>query len=85
MPHIADFDADQKFDCLLHIVQLMKIDDKIYQSEIDFCGRMTIKLGYKPGVTADLSAYIYSDPTIVTKKSYLRALADEHLITMPRK
>jgi hypothetical protein len=85
MPDIANFDPDEKFDCLFNVVQLMKIDGKVYQSEIDFCERVAIKLGYKPGVIANLSAYIYSDPTIVTKKSYLRGLADEHLIPMKRK
>jgi hypothetical protein len=84
MPDIANFDPDEKFDCLFNVVQLMKIDGKVYQSEIDFCERVAIKLGYKPGVIANLSAYIYSDPTIVTKKSYLRGLADEHLIPMKR-
>lgn len=85
VPDIANFDPDEKFDCLFNVVQLMKIDGKVYQSEIDFCERVAIKLGYKPGVIADLSAYIYSDPNIVTRKSYLRGLADEHLIPMKRK
>ncbi|MFY0650647.1 MAG: TerB family tellurite resistance protein [Cyclobacteriaceae bacterium] len=85
MPDIRDFDPEDKFDCLFNVVQLMKIDGKVHQSEIDFCERVAMKLGYKPGVIADLSAYIYSDPNIITKKSFLRATADEHLIPMKRK
>jgi len=85
IPDIADFDTDEKFDCLFNVVQLMKVDGKVFQSEIDFCERVAINLGYKPGVIAELSAYIYSDPQITTKKSYLRGLADEHLIPKAKK
>jgi hypothetical protein len=85
LPDIANFDPDEKFDCLFNAVQLMKVDGKVFQSEIDFCERVAIKLGYKPGVIAELSAYIYSDPKITTKKSYLRGLADEHLISITKK
>ena len=42
----------------------MKVDSKIHEKEIEFCERLALKLGYKPGVIADLSAYIYSDPEI---------------------
>ena len=59
IPDITNLKPEEKFDWLFNIVQLMKIDGKVYQSEIDFCERVAIKLGYKPGVIADLSAYIY--------------------------
>ncbi|UXP31856.1 TerB family tellurite resistance protein [Reichenbachiella agarivorans] len=72
--------ADTKFEYLFNLVQLMKVDGKVFQSEIDFCERIAIKLGYKPAVIADLSAYIYSDPNISTNRNFLRSIADEHLI-----
>ena len=71
---------DEKFNYLFNVVQLMKSDKKVHQKEIDFCERIAIKLGYKPGVIADLSAYVYSDPAIMTKRSILRSIADQHLI-----
>ncbi|MEQ6121309.1 TerB family tellurite resistance protein [Reichenbachiella sp. MALMAid0571] len=83
MPSISNLDPEMKFDYLYNIVQLMKIDGKVFQSEIDFCEKVALRLGYKPGVIADLSAYIYSDPNINTNKDYLRSIADGHLI--PRK
>ena len=73
---------EEKFDHLFNIVQLMKIDKKVHQKEIDFCERVAMKLGYKPGVIADLSAYVYSDPAIMTKRSVLRSIADQHLIPL---
>jgi hypothetical protein len=78
--NLIDLHPEEKFEYLFNIVQLMKIDGKVFQSEIEFCEKIALKLGYKPGVIADLSAYIYSDPNISTKKSFLRSIADENLI-----
>lgn len=80
IPDLHDLPPDTKFEYLFNIVQLMKVDGKVFQSEIDFCEKIALKLGYKPGVIADLSAYIYSDPTINTNKTFLRNIVDEHLI-----
>ena len=85
IPSISDLDPEMKFDYLYNIVQLMKVDGKVFQSEIDFCEKIAMKLGYKPGVIADLSAYIYSDPNINTNKDYLRGIVDQHLIPMKKK
>ncbi|MEQ8241498.1 MAG: TerB family tellurite resistance protein [Cyclobacteriaceae bacterium] len=82
IPHLKNLPPDEKFDYIFNVIQLMKIDGKIHQKEISFCERLAIALGYKPGVVADLSAYIYSDPSIQTKRSYLRTIADSHLIPM---
>lgn len=83
--NLKDLPPDEKFSYLFHIIQLMKVDGKIYQTEIEFCEKVAYKLGYKPGVIADLSAYIYSDPDINTNPAYLRSIADSHLIRMKRK
>lgn len=80
IPELADLHPDHKFEYLFNIVQLMKVDGKVFQSEIDFCEKIALKLGYRPGVIADLSAYVYSDPNINTSKTFLRSIADEHLI-----
>jgi hypothetical protein len=77
---LRNLPPDEKFDYLFNIVQLMKIDKKVHQKEINFCEKMAMKLGYKPGVIADLSAYVYSDPAIMTKRSVLRSIADQHLL-----
>ena len=82
---LRDLPPDEKFSYLHDIIQLMKVDGKIYQTEIEFCEKIAMKLGYKPGVIADLSAYIYSDPSINTNRNYLRSIADSHLMKMKRK
>lgn len=80
IPMLKDLPPDEKFTYLFNVIQMMKIDGKVHQSEINYCERVALALGYKPGVVADLSAYIYRDPEIVTKRSYLRSIADTHLI-----
>ena len=62
------------------VIQLMKIDRKVHNSEIEFCEKIAMKLGYKPGVVADLSAYIYSDPSMTTDRKHLRKIADSQLL-----
>lgn len=83
IPNLRDLPSDEKFEYLFNVIQLMKVDGKIHQSEIEFCERLAIALGYKPGVVGDLSAYIYSDPSIISDHNLLRSIADKHLT--PRK
>ncbi len=68
--HLSD---DEKYEYLYNIVQLMKIDGKVYKSEIVFCQEMAERLGYKKKVISELSAYIYSDPSITTNRDALKA------------
>ena len=80
IPDLRGVPEDERFDYLYNIIQLMKIDGKVTQSEIEFCEKVAIRLGYLPGVVADMSAYIYSDPKITTKRSFLKKIADQHLM-----
>ena len=80
VPNLRDLPSDEKFNYLFNTIQLMKVDGKVHSSEITFCEKVAIKLGFKPGVVADLSAYIYSDPDIVTNIKFLKSIADQHVI-----
>lgn len=82
---VGSLTLDERFEILYNIIQLMKIDGKVLQSEIEFCEKVAIKLGYLPGVVADLSAYIYSDPKITTEKSILRKIADTNWLKRNKK
>jgi len=77
---LRNLPSEEKFDYLFTVIQLMKIDRKIFQTEIQYCESIAIKLGYKPGVVADLSQYIYSDPTMTSDRRHLRQIADKQLI-----
>ena len=71
--------ADDKFEYLYSVVQLMKMDGKVFKSEIAYCEDLALKLGYKKGVVGELSKRIYSDPTITSDRMLLRRQADKYL------
>jgi uncharacterized tellurite resistance protein B-like protein len=41
---------DQKFDYLMSAIELVFIDQNVFESEIIFCKNIAIKLGFKKGV-----------------------------------
>ncbi len=51
---------DQKFDYLFSLVQLMKIDERLYQNEIKYCSQVAAKLGYKQEVMFELMLKVSS-------------------------
>jgi hypothetical protein len=57
----------------------MKSDGQVFKSEISFCESVAEKLGYKKGVVAELSARIYSDPTITADRKMLMERAHKFL------
>jgi uncharacterized tellurite resistance protein B-like protein len=76
---LSSLSSDQKFEHLYHMVQMMKMDGQVFRSEIAFCEEVAEKLGYKKGVIAELSAGIYSDPSITSDRQRLRSKADKFL------
>lgn len=48
----------QRFDYLLSLVQLMKIDQRLYKDEIRYCARVASKLGYDQQVIFDLMLHV---------------------------
>lgn len=72
LPALSTMTDDDKFEYLYNIVQLMKIDNQIYLSEIKFCEELATKLGYKKGVISALSAKVFSDPMITSDRESLK-------------
>jgi uncharacterized tellurite resistance protein B-like protein len=75
---LSSLDDDLRFEYLFNLVQLMKIDGRVTNSEIDYCEKLAVRLGYRAGVIAELSTYIYKDPEITTNKETLKKLASDH-------
>lgn len=63
---------DEKFEYLYNIIQLMKIDNKVFLSEIRFCEQIAKKLGFNEKVVSKMSEKIYSDPTITADVEALK-------------
>jgi uncharacterized tellurite resistance protein B-like protein len=53
---------DQKFEYLVSIIELMKVDGKIYLSEINYCKEVAEKLGFKKDVISKVTSKIHSEP-----------------------
>jgi uncharacterized tellurite resistance protein B-like protein len=76
---LSTLTEDQKFEYLYHVIQLMKSDGQVFKSEIHFCEQIAERLGYKKGVVAELSARIYSDPSITSDRKMLVERAHKFL------
>ena len=79
-PKLDSLPVEDKANCLIDLVQHMKIDGKIHNKEIEFCEHVAMKLGYMPGVIGSLSAYIYKDPNINTDIEKLIGLTHRYLL-----
>lgn len=53
-----DLDDDEKFSYIFSLVQLMKIDERMYKEEILFCAQVASRLGYDPHVMFDLMLHV---------------------------
>ena len=60
-----DLSEKEKFDYLLSMIQLMKIDEKIYKKEIQYCAKVASSMGYR----TDLVLALLLDVKNVTMKS----------------
>ncbi|MEO9806664.1 MAG: TerB family tellurite resistance protein [Reichenbachiella sp.] len=77
---LSDLSDDEKYDLIYSIVQLMKIDGKLYNEEIKFCAKMSAKLGYEEDVLFELMLKIYADPDLCADKESLKKHIQEFLI-----
>ena len=72
---------DQKFEYAYTLIQLMKIDERLFQDEIKFTAGFIEKLGYRPEVIAELLLKVGKDPMDASQKEELKKLTATFLIT----
>jgi len=48
----------EKFEYIFSLVQLMKIDERLYQEEIKYCSQVAARLGYEQTVIFDLMLHV---------------------------
>jgi uncharacterized tellurite resistance protein B-like protein len=70
---------DLRYDYMYNVVQLMKVDGRIYKEEIKFCAKIASKLGYQEDVLREMMLKIYSDPHITTDKETLKSTIQQYL------
>ncbi len=49
-----DLTEQEKFDYLFSMIQLMKIDEKIYKKEIQYCAKVASSMGYRADLVLEL-------------------------------
>lgn len=76
----AALSFEQKFEYLYNIIQLMKIDNEVFLSEIKYCEEMAEKLGFKRKVVQTMSSRIFSDPTITSDREKLKKEVKQMLV-----
>jgi uncharacterized tellurite resistance protein B-like protein len=69
---------DQRFEYIFSLVQLMKIDERLYQEEIKFCSKIAGRLGYAQDVLFELMLKVKSTDTDADKMA-LKLLTQQYL------
>lgn len=70
---------EEKFEYLYNIIQLMKIDSKVFLAEIRYCEMLAEKLGFDKKVVKSLSTGIFSDPSITSNREELMKAAQKYV------
>jgi hypothetical protein len=70
---------EQKFNYIFSLVQLMKIDERMYKEEILFCSKIAANLGYSQDVMFDLMLHVKSVAMAEDEMVALRSLTEKYL------
>jgi hypothetical protein len=70
---------DQKFEILFSLVQLMKIDERMYKEEIIFCSEVASRLGYQQQVMFEMMLHVKSGAMPQSEIDTLKALVQQYL------
>lgn len=74
-----DLTEEQKFDYIFRLVQLMKIDEKLYHDEIKYCSQVAAKLGYREDVMFELMLKVKNTPMVKDEMDALKKLTTSYL------
>jgi uncharacterized tellurite resistance protein B-like protein len=74
-----DLIDDQKFEYIFSLVQLMKIDERMYKEEIMFCSKIAARLGYDEQVMFDLMLHVKAAAMGDDEMSALKKLTKKYL------
>lgn len=70
---------EQKFDYIFPLVQLMKIDEKLFREEIKYCSQVAAKLGYREEVMFELMLKVKNTPMVKNELDALKKLTASYL------
>jgi hypothetical protein len=70
---------NEKFDYIFSLIQLMKIDERLYQEEIRYCSKVAAKLGYDESVMFELMLHV-REVMEANELNALRSLTEKYLL-----
>jgi hypothetical protein len=76
-----DLTNDEKFNYIFSLVQLMKIDERMYKEEMMFCSKIAASLGYDQQVMFDLLLHVKATPMSAEETAALKELTKKHLVS----
>lgn len=71
---------EKKFDYIFRLVQLMKLDEKLYKDEIKYCAQVASRLGYREEVLVELLLKVKSAAMGKDEMDALKKLTSTFLI-----
>jgi hypothetical protein len=71
--------AEDKFNYIFSLVQLMKIDERMYKEEITFCHEIATKLGYNQQIMFDLLLNVKAGGMSSKEIESLKKSTEKHL------
>jgi hypothetical protein len=74
-----DLTNDQKFDYLFSLVQLMKIDERMYKEEMMFCSKIAANLGYDQQVMFEMLLNVKATTMSEVEVAGLKLLVQQYL------
>lgn len=74
----ANLSSEQRFAYIFSLVQLMKIDERLYKDEIQYCSKVAAKLGYEEDVMFELMLHVRSAME-AGEMQILRKLTEKYL------
>jgi uncharacterized tellurite resistance protein B-like protein len=71
---------EEKFQYIFSLVQLMKIDERLYKNEIQYCAKVTSRLGYSQEALFDLMLHVNPSSSLASDEAeVLKKLIAKHL------
>ncbi len=75
----SNLSEDEKFELLVTLVQLMKLDERMYREEIAFCAQAAARLGYNRQALFELLAHVKSGKMEESELATLKKVTQNYL------
>ena len=79
LPALQELSSDEKAELMYNLVLMMKADGIIHKEEMNFCLKVTKKMGFEENALYELVSSTYVDSDLSTDKDQLKQNALKYL------